>query len=486
MTFMTNNFSRNLTMLTDFYEITMANGYFNEGNKDTIAAFDLFFRTIPDKGGYAIMAGLEQAIQYIQELEFTDDDIAYLRNIKLFNEEFLNYLADFKFSCDVYSVAEGTPIFPGEPILTVKGPVIQAQFVETLLLICINHQSLITTKANRICRAANGKPVMEFGARRAQGFDAAVYGARAAYIGGCTSTSNVLAARMFDIPPAGTMAHSWIQMFSSELEAFNVYARNYPDGCVLLVDTYNTLKSGIPNAIRTFNEVLAPMGKRPVGIRIDSGDITYLTKKARKMLDDAGYPDCKIVASNSLDEYIIRDMLMQGACVDSFGVGERQITSSTSPVFGGVYKLAAVWDKEGNVTPKIKISENVAKITNPGFKQTWRLFDNSTGKAIADLISLFDEEIDSSEPYELFDPNHTWKRKVVTDFTAVKLLEPVFINGEFVGKLKSATEIKNFCKEQVDLLWDEVKRFENPHTYYVDYSQKLWDLKHELLAKHNK
>lgn len=483
---MTSNFSRNLTMLTDFYEITMANGYFNEDKKEIIAAFDLFFRTVPDKGGYAIMAGLEQAIQYIQELEFTDDDIDYLRNTKLFNEQFLNYLAEFKFSCDVYAVAEGTPIFPGEPILTVKGPVIQAQFVETLLLICINHQSLITTKANRICRAANGKPVMEFGARRAQGFDAAVYGARAAYIGGCTSTSNVLAARMFDIPPAGTMAHSWIQMFDSELEAFKAYARNYPDGCVLLVDTYNTLKSGIPNAIRTFNEVLAPMGKRPVGIRIDSGDITYLTKKARKMLDEAGYPDCKIVASNSLDEYIIRDMLMQGAFVDSFGVGERQITSSTSPVFGGVYKLAAVWDKDGNVTPKIKISENVAKITNPGFKQTWRLFDNSTGKAIADLISLFDEEIDSSEPYELFDPNHTWKRKVVTDFTAVKLLEPVFINGEFVGKLRSATEIKNFCKEQVDLLWDEVKRFENPHSYYVDYSQKLWDLKHELLAMHNK
>lgn len=483
---MNNNFSRNLTMLTDFYEITMANGYFNENIKDEIAAFDLFFRTVPDKGGYAIMAGLEQAIQYIQELEFTADDIDYLRSTKLFNEEFLQYLADFKFSCDVYAVAEGTPIFPGEPILTVKGPVIQAQFVETLLLICINHQSLVATKANRIARAANGKPVMEFGARRAQGFDGAVYGARAAYIGGCTSTSNVLAARMFDMPVAGTMAHSWIQMFDNELEAFKAYARNYPDGCVLLVDTYNTLKSGIPNAIKTFDEVLSPLGKRPIGIRIDSGDITYLTKKARKMLDEAGYPDCKIVASNSLDEYIIRDMLMQGACVDSFGVGERQITSSSSPVFGGVYKLAAVWDLNGKVTPKIKISENVAKITNPGFKQTWRLFDNATGKAIADLITLFDEEIDSNEPYELFDPNHTWKRKIVTDFTAVKLLQPVFLKGEFVGSLRSATEIKQFCKEQVDLLWDEVKRFENPHDYYVDYSQKLWDLKHELLGKHNK
>lgn len=481
-----NYFSRNLTMLTDFYEITMANGYFNENKKDEIAAFDLFFRTVPDKGGYAVMAGLEQAIQYIEELVFTNEDIEYLRGTKLFNDAFLNYLAEFKFTCDVYAVAEGTPIFPGEPILTVKGPVIQAQFVETLLLICINHQSLIATKANRISRAAAGKPVMEFGARRAQGFDAAVYGARAAYIGGCTSTSNVLAAQMFDIPPAGTMAHSWIQMFDSELDAFKAYARNYPDGCVLLVDTYNTLKSGIPNAIRTFNEVLAPMGKRPVGIRIDSGDITYLTKKARKLLDEAGYPDCKIVASNSLDEYIIRDMIMQGACVDSFGVGERQITSSSSPVFGGVYKLAAVWDKQGNMTPKIKISENVAKITNPGFKQTWRLFDNSTGKAIADLITLFDEEIDDSKPYELFDPQHTWKRKIVTDYTAVKLLQPVYLDGKFVGSLRSATEIKRFCAEQVDLLWDEVKRFENPHTYYVDYSQKLWDLKHELLDKHSK
>ncbi len=483
---MKENFSRNLTMLTDFYEITMANGYFNEDKTDVVAAFDLFFRTVPDNGGYAIMAGLEQVVQYIEELEFTDEDICYLRQTGLFNEQFLNYLADFKFECDVYAVAEGTPIFPGEPILTVKGPVIQAQFVETLLLICINHQSLVTTKANRICRAAAGRPVMEFGARRAQGFDASVYGARAAYIGGCTSTSNVLAARMFGIPPAGTMAHSWIQMFDSELEAFNAYARNYPDGCVLLVDTYNTLKSGVPNAIKTFNEVLLPMGKRPVGIRIDSGDITYLTKKARKMLDDAGYPDCKIVASNSLDEYIIRDMIMQGACVDSFGVGERQITSSSSPVFGGVYKLAAVWDKDGVMTPKIKISENVAKITNPGFKQTWRLFDNLTGKAIADLITLFDEEIDCTQPYVLFDPQHTWKRKTITDFTAVKLLQPVYISGNFVGETRTATEIKEFCVQQIETLWDEVKRFENPHNYYVDYSQKLWDLKHELLDRHSK
>ncbi len=481
---MLGNFSRNLTMLTDFYEITMANGYYNEGMRDYIASFDLFFRTVPDKGGYAVFAGLEQVVEYIQELEFTDDDIQFLRNTKLFSEEFLEYLANFEFKCDIYSVAEGFPIFPGEPVMTVKGPVIQAQFVETLLLICINHQSLIATKANRIAQAAAGKPVMEFGARRAQGFDASVYGARAAYIGGCSSTSNVLAAKMFNIPTSGTMAHSWVQMFDNELDAFKAYARNYPDSCLLLVDTYNTLKSGIPNAIRTFNEVLAPMGKRPVGIRIDSGDITYLTKKARKMLDDAGYPDCRIVASNSLDEYIIRDMSIQGACVDIFGVGERQITSASSPVFGGVYKLSAVWD-DANEIPKIKISENVTKITNPGFKQLWRLFDNSTGKAIADLITLFDEVVDDSKPYELFDPHHTWKRKTITDFKAVKMLRPIFLNGNCVAQKPSVTQIKQLCNEQVDLLWDEVKRFENPHEYYVDYSQSLWDLKRSLLDKYS-
>ncbi len=482
---MDTSFSRNLTMLTDFYEMTMANGYFEEGMKDTIASFDLFFRSVPGNGGYAVMAGLSQAVEYIKELKFTDEDIEYFRSFGIFSERFLQYLADFKFSCDVYAVPEGTPIFPHEPVLTVKGPIIQAQFVETMLLICINHQSLIATKANRIHQAAAGRPVMEFGARRAQGFDASVYGARAAYIGGCASTSNVFAAKKFDIPASGTMAHSWVQMFDSEYNAFKAYAENYPDACVLLIDTYSVLRSGLPNAIKVFDEILTPMGKRPAGVRIDSGDITYLSKKIRKILDDAGYPDCKIVASNSLDEYIIRDMIMQGAEVNSFGVGERQITSLSDPVFGGVYKLTAVWDKSGNEIPKIKISENVAKITIPGYKQIWRLFDRNTGKAIADLITLFDEHVDDSEEYELFDPQHTWKRKRISDFIAKPLLKPVFIGGKFVGQNYSVSEIRGYCEEQVSLLWDEVRRFENPHEYYVDYSQRLWDVKHELLNSHN-
>lgn len=473
-------FNRNLTMLTDFYEITMANGYFEEGKKDTVGSFDLFFRTVPDEGGFAIMAGLEQAVQYIQDLYFSDEDIQYLRDTKMFSEEFLQYLKDFSFCCDIFAVPEGTPIFPGEPVLTVKGPMIQAQFIETLLLICINHQSLIATKANRVVEAADGRPVMEFGARRAQGFDAAVYGSRAAFIGGCDSTSNVMAAQRFHIRPSGTMAHSWVQMFDSEYEAFQAYARRYPDNCVLLVDTYNTIRSGVPNAIRTFDEVLAPMGKRPLGIRIDSGDITYLSKKARRMLDEAGYPDCKIVISNSLDEHVVRDLLNQGACVDSFGIGERLITSSSSPVFGGVYKLSAVWDGE-TMIPKIKLSDNVAKITTPGYKMIWRLYDRNTGKAIADVVTLFDETIDDSQDYEIFDPDHTWKRKLVTNFTARPLLRPVFQNGRFVGEQPSAADIRSYCRSQVELLWDEVRRFEKPHRYYVDLSQKVWNIKQKLL-----
>lgn len=481
---MNDSFNRNLTMLTDFYEITMANGYFENGKIDTVGSFDLFFRDVPDHGGFAIMAGLEQAVQYLENLHFSDEDIAYLRSTKCFDESFLQYLADFSFCCDVYAVPEGMPIFPGEPVLTVKGPAIQAQFVETLLLICINHQSLIATKANRVVEAAAGRPVMEFGARRAQGFDAAVYGSRAAVIGGCASTSNVLAAQMFGLRPAGTMAHSWVQMFDNEYEAFKAYAELYPDNCCLLVDTYNVLKSGIPNAVRVFNEVLAPMGKRPAGIRIDSGDITYLSKKARRMLDDAGYCDCKIVISNSLDEYIVQDMLNQGAVVDSFGIGERLITSSSSPVFGGVYKLSAVWDGD-TMIPKIKLSENVGKITTPGYKMTWRLYDRETGKAIADVLTLFDEKIDDTKPYEIFDPEHTWKRKTVTDFTAKPILEKVFEKGTFVGQRKTVEEIQRFCREQVNLLWDEVRRFENPHRYYVDLSQDLWNIKQSLLNQRN-
>ena len=473
--------SRNLTMLTDFYELTMANGYFKNGFKDTIAYFDMFFRTIPDGGGYVIMAGVEQLVDYFRNLSFSKEDIDYLRG-KGFSEDFLDYLANFRFACDVWTVPEGTPIFPGEPIVKVKGPVIQAQFVETMVLLTINHQSLIATKANRVVRAAQGRAVMEFGSRRAQGFDGAVYGARAAYIGGCAGTACTISDEMFGTPALGTMAHSWVQLFDSEYDAFKAYAEEYPDACTLLVDTYNALHSGVPNAIKVFDEVLAPMGKRPKGIRIDSGDIAYLSRKARKMLDDAGYPDCSIVASNSLDEYIIRDMLLQGAKVDSFGVGERLITSSSSPVLGGVYKLCAV-EKDGEIIPKIKLSENVQKITTPGNKRVYRLYDRESGKAAADLITLASETVDDSRPYELFDPDFTWKRKTLTNYTARELLEPLFRKGECVYKERNIEEIKSYCREQIDTLWDEVTRFENPHNYYVDLSQQLWDVKHELLRK---
>ncbi len=475
------NDKRNLTMLTDFYEITMANGYFKTGHRDTVAYFDMFFRTVPDGGGFVIMAGVEQLVDYLKNLSFTPEDIDYLRT-KGFDEDFLAYLADFRFECDVWAIPEGTPIFPGEPIITVRGPIIQAQFIETMVLLSINHQSLIATKANRIVRAANGKAVMEFGSRRAQGFDGAVYGARAAYIGGCVGTACTISDKMFGVPALGTMAHSWVQMFDSEYDAFCAYAKEYPDNCTLLVDTYNVLKSGIPNAIKCFDDVLKPLGKRPKGVRIDSGDIAYLSRKARKMLDVAGYEDCGIVASNSLDEYIIRDMLSQGAQISSFGVGERLITSSASPVLGGVYKLVAI-EKDGVEVPKIKLSENVAKITTPCYKKVYRLFDRESGKAIADLITLADEKISENEPYELFDPNFTWKRKVVTDFTVRELQKPLFVKGECVFDYPDIKTIRQYCKAQIDTLWDEVTRFENPHNYYVDLSQALWDKKSELLKK---
>ena len=472
---------RNLTMLTDFYEITMANGYFKSGFKDTIAFFDMFFRKVPDDGGFAIMAGVEQLVEYLKNLKFEPEDIEYLRG-RGFGEEFLDYLANFKFVCDVYAIPEGTPIFPGEPIVKVKGPVIQAQFIETMVLVCINHQSLIATKANRVVRAADGRAVMEFGSRRAQGWDGAIYGARAAYIGGCIGTACTISDVAFGTPALGTMAHSWVQLFDTEYDAFKAYALEYPDACTLLVDTYNVLKSGVPNAIKVFDEVLKPMGKRPKGIRIDSGDITYLSRRSRKMLDDAGYPDCAIVASNSLDENIIRDMILQGADVDSFGVGERLVTSSSSPVFGGVYKLVAV-EKDGKVIPKIKISENVTKITTPGNKRLYRFYDKTTGKAIADLIALTDEVINPAEPYTLFDPVYTWKKKTVTDFECRELMEPVFVKGQCVYKYKSVEEIREFCKAQIETLWDEVLRFEYPHNYYVDLSKRLWDMKHQLLEE---
>ena len=471
---------RNLTMLMDLYELTMANGIFTTELKDTVTYFDMFFRKVPDDGGFAIMAGLEQLIEYMNNLKFEKDDIEYLKNLNLFSDEFIDYLENFKFTCDVWAIPEGTIIFPREPIVTVKGPAMQCFMVETMLLLTINHQSLIATKANRIVRAAQGRPVMEFGARRAQGADAAYYGARAAVIGGCTGTSDMKTSKDFGVPASGTMAHSWVQIFENEYTAFKTYAEKYPDACMLLVDTYNVLKSGIPNAIKVFDEVLKPLGKRPLGIRIDSGDITYITKKARKMLDDAGYPDAKICVSNSLDEYLIRDMIFQGAKVDSYGVGERLITASSEAVFGGVYKLVAVKNK-GKVIPKIKISENAGKITLPGVKMPWRLYDRETGKAIADVITLADENIDSSEPYEIFHPEYTWKRKVISNFVAKKLQVKIFEKGKQVYTSPRVKEISDYRKEQVESLWDEVTRFENPHTYYVDLSENLWNLRDSLL-----
>ncbi len=470
----------NLTMLADFYEFTMANGYFKSGLKDKIASFDMFFRKVPDNGGFAISAGLEQLIEYLQNLSFSENDIDYLRSRGIFSEDFLEYLKNFEFCCDVYAMREGTPCFPGEPLVIIKGPLIQAQLVETMVLLTLNHQSLIATKANRIVRAAAGRTVMEFGSRRAQGADAAIAGSRAAYIGGCAGSACTISDVLYQIPALGTMAHSWVQTFDTEYEAFETYARTYPTGCTLLIDTYNVLKSGLPNAIRVHKEVLEPMGCRLAGVRIDSGDITYLTKKIRKTLDDAGLTDCKIVVSNSLDEYIIRDTLMQGAQIDSFGVGERLITSKSEPVFGGVYKLTAVWNGE-EMQPKIKLSENVEKITLPGFKQVYRLYERDTDKAIADVITLHDEEIDSSKPYEIFDPEHAWKRKKITDFRAEKLLVKIFDKGKLVYNAPKLSAVKEYAQSEIDKLWDEVKRFENPHKYYVDLSQNLWDMRSSLL-----
>ena len=474
----------NLTMLCDFYELTMGNGYFEKGYKDKITYFDLFFRRCPDGGGFAIAAGLEQIVDYIQNLHFSQEDIEYLRGRKLFSEEFLQYLADFKFTGDIWAVPEGTPIFPHEPIITVKAPAIEAQLIETFMLLTINHQSLIATKANRVVRAAQGKTVLEFGSRRAQGADAAILGSRAAYIGGCNGTACTISDQLYGVYAGGTMAHAWVQMFDSEYEAFKTYCEIYPENATLLVDTYNTLKSGVPNAIRVFNEVLKPKGITKCGIRLDSGDMAYLTQKARQMLDDAGWTECKISVSNSLDEYIIQDLLRQGAKIDMFGVGERLITARSEPVFGGVYKLAAVEKEDGTIQPKIKISENVGKITNPHFKKLYRFYGNDTGKAIADYLCVYDETVDDSRDMEIFDPEATWKTKTVYNFTAKELQVPIFKNGELVYKCPDLQQVREYCLEQVDTLWDEVKRFDNPHTYYVDLSQKLWDIKYGLL-KHN-
>lgn len=474
------NNQRNLTMLVDFYELTMANGYFNKDLINKVACFDMFFRRVPDGGGYCIMAGVEQLTEYLSNLKFTEEDIKFLRNKNMFSEDFLNYLENFEFCCDVWAVPEGNPVFPNEPLVIVKGPVIQAQFIETMILLTINHQTLIATKANRICNAANGRPVMEFGSRRAQGYDGAIYGARAAVIGGCSSTACTISDQRFNIPAVGTMAHSWVQLFDSEYDAFKAWCEIYPDNSVLLVDTYNVLKSGLPNAIKVFDEVLKPKGIRPKGIRIDSGDITYLTKKCRKLLDEAGYEDCGIVISNSLDEYIIRDVLEQGACIDSFGVGERLITAKSEPVFGGVYKLSAV-EKDNVLIPKIKISENEEKITNPGFKKVIRIFDKNTNMAIADLITMHDEVIDENLPLEIFNPVHTWKRKKITNYYTKDLLVPIFEKGKLVYNNPTVLEIKEFAKKECKKLWPEILRFENPHTYYVDLSNKLWSIKQKLL-----
>ena len=472
----------NMTMLCDFYELTMGNGYFKNGYKDRITYFDVFFRSVPDKGGFAIVAGLEQLIDYIENLHFTKEDIEYLRGRKLFDEGFLTYLENFRFTGDIYAIPEGTPVFPREPLVTVRAPAIEAQLIETFTLLTINHQSLIATKANRIVRAARGRTVLEFGSRRAQGADAAIVGARAAYIGGCHGTACTISDEMYGVPAGGTMAHAWVQMFNSEYEAFKTYCEIYPTNATLLVDTYNTLKSGVPNAIRAFNEVLKPLGITKCGIRLDSGDMTYLSRQARKMLDDAGWTDCKISVSNSLDEYLIQDLLIQGAEIDMFGVGERMITARSEPVFGSVYKLAAVKDG-GRYLPKIKISETAEKTTIPHLKNLYRIYDNDTGKAMADYITMADETVDVTDGITLFDPVETWKKRTFTNVRAERLNRPIYVNGKRVYENPPLRDIRDFCAAQVATLWDEVTRFENPHRYYVDLSQKLWDERQRLLTE---
>ncbi len=473
--------SRNLTLLCDFYELTMSQGYFAKGMQDKIVYFDVFYRKNPDNGGFAIVAGLEQIVEYIKNLQFTDDDVEFLRQKQLFSEDFLEFLRSFRFTGDIWAIPEGTVVFPGEPLMIVRGRAIEAQFIETFVLMTINHQSLIATKAARLTRAAKGRAISEFGSRRAHGADAAILGARAAYIGGCIGTACTVSDRDYGVPATGTMAHSWVQMFDSEYEAFRAYCEVYPNSVTLLVDTYNVLESGIPNAIRAFNDVLKPKGITKCGIRIDSGDVTYLSKKARKMLDDAGWTECRIVISNSMDEYLIRELLRQGAEVDAFGVGERLITAKSDPVFGGVYKLAAVEREDGSILPKIKVSENVGKITTPHFKKIYRLRGRDTGKAEADLLCVWDETIDDTKRLEIFDPDFTWKRKTLENFTATELLVRVFKDGELVYDLPSLDEIRNHCAEELEGMWDEVRRFNNPHNYYVDLSKRLWEIKHRML-----
>ncbi len=474
--------TRKLNLLMDFYELTMANGYFKDGRHEDIAVFDVFFRSIPDHGGYAIFAGLEQIIDYIEHLSFDSKEIDYLRSMDIFEEGFLEYLKNFRFSSDLYAMKEGTPIFPKEPVIVCKGPIIECQLIETMLLLSFNHQSLIATKAARIVKAAQGRPILEFGARRAHGYDASIYGARAAYISGVYGTSNTYAGYIYDIPALGTMAHSYVQSYPSEFEAFRAYAMTYPDQAVLLVDTYQTLESGVPNAIRTHKEILEPLGYRLKGIRLDSGDLTYLSKCARKMLDEAGMTDTTITVSSSLDEYLIKELLHQGAKIDSFGVGERLVTARSEAVFGGVFKLAAI-EMNGVLTPTIKISDNVDKTTVPAFKQVYRFY-NEHCMMIADVLTLSDETIDPEQPYRLFDPHFPWKSKTIAGFQVEPLLQPIFKGGKRVYDLPSLEEIRAYSTKQKSYLWDEVTRLENPHRYYVDLSQKLWDIQQELISSH--
>ncbi len=475
--------SRNLTMLVDYYELTMANGYFQSGMKDKIAYFDVFYRENPENGGFAIAAGLEQVVDYINRLHFDEDDIAFLRGKNCFGENFLEYLRTFRFTGDIWAVPEGTVVFPGEPLLTVRAPAMEAQFIETYILMVLNHESLIATKAARITRAAKGRAISEFGSRRAQGADAAMLGARAAYIGGVNATACAISDEVYGVPATGTMAHSWVQMFDSEYEAFRTYCELYPTNATLLIDTYNVMESGLPNAIRAFKEVLLPKGITKCGVRIDSGDIAYLSCKIREVLDAEGLTDCIIVASNSLDEYIIRGLFHQGAKVDAFGVGERLITAKSDPVFGGVYKLCAVENENGEIVPKIKLSENVGKITTPHFKKVYRLFGRDTGKAEADLICVYDETVDDTKPLEIFDPENTWKTKTLENFRAEELLLKIFENGKQVYTLPTLKEIRVHCKASLESMWEEVKRFDNPHNYYVDLSEKLWNIKYSMIKE---
>ena len=481
---------RNLTLLTDLYELTMMQGYFKEKDANETVIFDMFYRTNPHGNGFAICAGQEQAIEYIKGLHFDESDIEYLRSLNIFAEDFLEYLSTFRFTGDIYAIPEGTVVFPRESLIKVIAPIMQAQLVETALLTIINHQSLIATKTERIVHAAKGDGVMEFGLRRAQGADAGTYGARAAMIAGCIGTSNVLCGKMFDVPVKGTHAHSWIMSFPDELTAFRTYAKLYPSACILLVDTYDTLKSGIPNAIKVFKEMReAGIPLTFYGIRLDSGDLAYLSKKAKKMLDAAGFPDAVISASNDLDEYLIDSLKVQGATINSWGVGTNLITAKDCPSFGGVYKLAAVKDKTtGEFIPKIKLSENAEKITNPGNKTIYRIYDKENGKIIADLICLVGEKFDTNNSLLLFDPQATWKKTLLApgSYTMRELLVPVFLNGECVYESPKVMDIQKYCKEELDTLWDESKRLVNPHTVHVDLSNELWQTKQKLLDSYHK